>query len=266
MAWRLFGTGPAPTASTTADAIVLVLFSRSLDTFAGALALVSKGYGAQTMMLNRSLFEDMVDAHWTVTDPDTARTRYEDHLENTRMVTADNVAKYPREYSNLPVPEFTEAERKRLVKLYGRYGGGSWTGFGLHERVGLIEHHWTNEESRYWLRHYRDFAQRENNETLHVSSKSLNAVVRSRDDGGLTFLVGPRMDLLDRAVLGTFWTLAQTMGLVIDHFGIEITDRRRAELFSAKEFVKLPTAQLKTPRNDPCPCGSGLKFKRCHGA
>lgn len=25
-------------------------------------------------------------------------------------------------------------------------------------------------------------------------------------------------------------------------------------------------AQLKTGRNDPCHCGSGLKFKRCHGA
>ena len=22
----------------------------------------------------------------------------------------------------------------------------------------------------------------------------------------------------------------------------------------------------KTPRNDPCPCGSGKKFKKCHGA
>jgi preprotein translocase subunit SecA len=22
----------------------------------------------------------------------------------------------------------------------------------------------------------------------------------------------------------------------------------------------------KTGRNDPCPCGSGLKYKRCHGA
>jgi preprotein translocase subunit SecA len=22
----------------------------------------------------------------------------------------------------------------------------------------------------------------------------------------------------------------------------------------------------KTPRNAPCPCGSGLKYKKCHGA
>jgi preprotein translocase subunit SecA len=25
-------------------------------------------------------------------------------------------------------------------------------------------------------------------------------------------------------------------------------------------------AQEKVGRNDPCPCGSGKKFKKCHGA
>lgn len=35
---------------------------------------------------------------------------------------------------------------------------------------------------------------------------------------------------------------------------------------SAKEFVTLTPEQMQTGRNEPCPCGSGLKFKRCHGA
>jgi len=26
------------------------------------------------------------------------------------------------------------------------------------------------------------------------------------------------------------------------------------------------TARAKAGRNDPCPCGSGLKYKKCHGA
>jgi len=26
-----------------------------------------------------------------------------------------------------------------------------------------------------------------------------------------------------------------------------------------------PSNTTKTPRNSPCPCGSGLKFKHCHG-
>jgi preprotein translocase subunit SecA len=27
-----------------------------------------------------------------------------------------------------------------------------------------------------------------------------------------------------------------------------------------------PETWSKTPRNSPCPCGSGKKFKHCHGA
>jgi len=40
---------------------------------------------------------------------------------------------------------------------------------------------------------------------------------------------------------------------------------------AAEEEIKLPavTIRRETPkvgRNDPCPCGSGKKFKNCHGA
>jgi preprotein translocase subunit SecA len=28
----------------------------------------------------------------------------------------------------------------------------------------------------------------------------------------------------------------------------------------------LPSGWESTPRNDACPCGSGKKFKKCHGA
>ena len=36
-----------------------------------------------------------------------------------------------------------------------------------------------------------------------------------------------------------------------------------------EEEVNVPVVKSewdKTPRNAPCPCGSGKKFKRCHGA
>jgi preprotein translocase subunit SecA len=37
----------------------------------------------------------------------------------------------------------------------------------------------------------------------------------------------------------------------------------------AEEVVNTPVVKTdwdKTPRNAPCPCGSGKKFKMCHGA
>ena len=33
----------------------------------------------------------------------------------------------------------------------------------------------------------------------------------------------------------------------------------------AKDESDLKTKLAKAGRNDPCPCGSGLKFKKCHG-
>ena len=44
-------------------------------------------------------------------------------------------------------------------------------------------------------------------------------------------------------------------------------DRAPAEImqFYAAEDAKLKAAFAKAGRNDPCPCGSGKKFKQCHG-
>ena len=36
--------------------------------------------------------------------------------------------------------------------------------------------------------------------------------------------------------------------------------------FAAPAAVSLPGGAAKAGRNDPCPCGSGKKYKRCHGA
>ena len=71
--------------------------------------------------------------------------------------------------------------------------------------------------------------------------------------------------MLDRALFGSFWIFDNTIGLVLDHFKIELDEKTRRQIFPAKDFVTLTEEQMRAGRNDPCPCGSGLKFKRCHG-
>jgi hypothetical protein len=103
---------------------------------------------------------------------------------------------------------------------------------------------------------------------LHVSAPGLNANAKFSDDAdSFTIRIGPRPDMLQRALFGSFWIFDNTLGLILDHFGIEVDDKTRNELFSAKDFIELSDEQVRSSgRNDPCPCGSGLKFKRCHGA
>ena len=42
--------------------------------------------------------------------------------------------------------------------------------------------------------------------------------------------------------------------------------RQDPALADEKEAQSLPASSQKVGRNDPCPCGSGKKFKHCHGA
>jgi len=39
----------------------------------------------------------------------------------------------------------------------------------------------------------------------------------------------------------------------------------KKSLTQKKKIIKRPITQIKVGRNDPCPCGSGKKYKQCHG-
>ena len=77
---------------------------------------------------------------------------------------------------------------------------------------------------------------------------------------------GPSVRDAEHALLGSFWIYGNLMSVVLEHF--EVEGRERLDDLSANErkaFVQIdPAVARKTGRNDPCPCGSGAKFRRCH--
>ena len=249
------------------DLIVTAMFARSFTTFWAAVELVHMGFGEQAAMLNRSLFEDMVDVHWVCTEPDRAVELYEAHLEHGKMLLADQIAKYPDFYPAEKIPEFNEEDRKRLDGIFGPHGTKSWTTLNLYERVCAIEHFWEDEPNKQILRFFRDIPHRENNQTLHVTAYGLTSLVRAHDERGITLKLGPGSEMLDRALYASYWVFLQIVGLIVDHFNFDVSEERRGEVFSRTAFVELDAKTMRaTGRNDPCPCGSGQKFKRCHGA
>lgn len=169
--------------SGPSDALVVSIFARSTNTFTCAVRNARIGYGGQAAMLNRSLFEDMVDSHWIVLDPDTAAKRYQDHDLHGRMLLADTFASFPSMYAEVELPEFDPAERKRLDRAFGAFGERSWSGLDLHARVNMVKEHWNSEWDREGLRFMHRLAHRENNQTLHVSAQSLAAIVEFDEDG-----------------------------------------------------------------------------------
>jgi Family of unknown function (DUF5677)/SEC-C motif len=262
----LLGDWPGRAVESVPDGLILALFARSFDTATAAVRLAGDGYGAQASMLNRSLFEDMIDAHWVATEEEAAERCYADHLKHGQMLLADAVARHPDLYAEVDLPEFDADERLALDRKYGRFGHKSWTEINLHDRVSAVEHHWGEDQGRGTLHFFHDIAHRENNQTLHVSSASLGKNLQFYD-GEVGLTVGPREDMVDRALFGSFWILDATIGLLLDRFEIDLDEATRAAIFSPCDFISLGDEQTRdVGRNDPCPCGSGIKFKRCHGS
>lgn len=44
------------------------------------------------------------------------------------------------------------------------------------------------------------------------------------------------------------------------------SDDKRKEIRKAFNNSKTVRSEVRIGRNDPCPCGSGKKYKKCHGA
>lgn len=219
-----------------ADGIVAAILARSTNTFYCAVRSIRTGYGPQGAMLDRSLFEDMADAHWVVTDPDTAETRYRDHHTHGRMLLTDTIKNFRDMYPNIELPTFDAEERERLDKMFGDFGQKPWSGLNLHERVKLIAGHWASEADQKTLRFMHALAHRENNQTLHVSAQSLEAVMELDQSGRPAFRVGPRPEMVRRALFGAYWTFIQTVTLAIDYFEFPMTEDERTAMFSLDSF------------------------------
>jgi hypothetical protein len=222
---------------TTADALIVALCARSYGTYCSSVSEASDGWGPSSMMLNRSLFEDMVDAHWVHADPEAATTRYQQHDQHRRILLSDVARKH---YPGLDVPVVDEELRRELQGVFGRYGEKSWTGLNLHERVKLIEDQWRTpavpEEGVKALHFFRDVAHRENSDTLHVSARSLNAVVAAHEPDVMTFRIGPHVEDTSRALFGAFWPFTQTVTLLIDHFGLKVDPAEREGVVTPTVF------------------------------
>jgi SEC-C motif/Family of unknown function (DUF5677) len=252
------------------DALLAALLARSAKTFWAVIELARVGFGEQGMMLNRSLFEDMVDAHWITLDPELAKSRYVQHHDHGQMIMFEALAKHPTLYDPADIPSSDPERRKGLDGLFGTYGHKSWTGIPLHTRVEMVEHLWIDEREREHLRFFGRIVQRMNNQQLHTSADALNRTVRNRSDAEVAFQLGPSDAFVEQALFGAFWTFLYILRLILDHFDFDPTLRERLDAHfneGTATFRSLTAEELQgVGRNDPCPCGSGKKYKHCHGA
>lgn len=186
------------------DPLLAALLSRSATTFWAAIELCRIGFGEQALMLNRSLFEDMVDAHWVTLDPAIAQTRYAEHLEHGQMIMGEALAKHPRLFEPDDIPGFDQVRREKLDGVFGKFGQRSWTGIDIHKRVELIEHLWTDDMAREQLHFFRRVVHRMNNQRLHASAEALNRTLRRASETEAAFRLGPDGEGIAQALFGAW--------------------------------------------------------------
>jgi hypothetical protein len=197
------------------EQLLAMIFSRSLNTFWSSVELTRIGFALQAAMLNRSLFEDAIDAHWITVEPELAAQRVEEHYLHGKMLLAG--AMREEGVADEEIPTFDAADRTRLDKIFGKYGERSWTGLTLYARVMAVEHLW-DAEGRKHLHFYRRLVHREANQLLHLSAFAMREQVRSRTPEEMRLSLGPTGRYTDKALAAAAWTYIQILSLIRDTF------------------------------------------------
>ena len=245
--------------------------SRALHAFDALLCLADGGYGAPALALARTLVEEAVASWWLRTLP--------------KGRTIELLQSHEQSYSlMLQGPGTPSVSYLPLLRDLEPMSAEDVEAARSHFAVdpGLGRHHWTRKTVHKMAATVRDNMRPLERETLaaligkpllianlmtHNSPLSMaNRLVPvepgSRLPGRQTSR-RPSTALIHEALAVGYESLALIAWLVRDEADAKIVDDLVRQ--GRHEFVVLRSGD-EPGRNDPCPCGSSKKYKRCHGA
>lgn len=185
--------------------------ARSARTFKTIVKLCRMGYGQQASMLNRTLFEDMVYAHWAARFP-VRSTRLV--VWHEQFVKLRRIELYKRHGipTDMKPPDWDDVRHRRMRALFRRQ---SWTGRSIPKMVEMIEDQWPEGRDRDRLNRMHDVLHQGHDMLMHHSARSMSIGVVVHDNGSTTFNIGPSTDLVALALGFAFWTYANTISLTV---------------------------------------------------
>lgn len=255
---------------SAARSILLAFLARGTTTYNAIGLLGENEFGEQAAMVNRSLFEQMVDVHWFADNQEAGLELLKQHERWTVGGLAEGAKRNPGIFP-APTQGVDVPDSKELAALNRQFrqGGLSWTGKYLDDRIADIRGQWPEDDES--LRLFADMPRKLDNLWLHPSAFALRAAFEFRDDGTTSITYGKDPTFVPHALFSATWSFGQLVTVVLQRGGFPDDASERFERNcwgpAFASFVHLAPGEAKdVGRNDPCPCGSGLKFKRCHGA
>jgi hypothetical protein len=191
--------------------LILWTYARSTKSFNASLRLSAAGFGEQGGMINRSMFEDVMLAHWAKKHPpEVVKELIDEHEAFVRERWRRNVAKHDLPWMDGAAP-LTDAEWRRLS---GKFRPGTWAARRLYDVVKDVEDLWVAEVDRRLLWQQHDLVNSHNIALDHQTTIGLR-LAGQLTDGRVAFQIGPSDVQVFGALAGAFWDYANMVSLVV---------------------------------------------------
>ena len=146
-----------------------------------------------------------------------------------------------------------EVDRRRLAKIDRKV----FAGLGHDERYWMVRVPVSDAMWSMWRRYCQAVGVSMGRAIAGLIANELGAVADSDTDGGIVYAA----EMQRRLVTRSEGLDARERRLDARKRSIKASERR----LRARTTPLGSSVRVKVGRNEPCPCGSGFKYKRCHG-
>ena len=250
--------------ASAADQVISGELTKGLNTYAAILQLCLDGFDVQAEMLTTALFESCILAAWTSLHPEIARDRFDLHARYVaNLYYESRVAAGVFHGLGLAPHPLTESDREAAVTFFGPSGDRGWTGRDLRQMAEEINAR-IGASSLAQADAHLNVIMRGVNWTLHSTMMGSLRTLDSHPEGSSFMTIGPHSTGIYDALL-TGWNLGyQLVGTTIDYFGWDWERELQSAGYLVWESMLPISVARDLVRSNPCPCGSGRKFKNCH--
>jgi hypothetical protein len=190
-------------------------YVRASKSYQGAYKLAFDGYGAQSYSLGRSVYEDMLVAHWVTLNPQSAPGQFARHERLMRARFRGYYLRHGLPFDEERYPQIPRAELKQLRQEWR--GKHHWTKKSMDELYAEVRHLFPERGNHRRLLDQVDaILHTGSNLIAHHSYLSLDAAVPELPEGRTLADVGASPMLIGQALFIGFFAYFNVVTLLLD--------------------------------------------------
>jgi len=251
---------------TTYDLVLSGHLARGSKTAMGVITLCEYGYGELAQSALRSLGETMVSAYYMSLDPEPRAERF-DAYGRLEAIQSYRFRERMGWQAEVEAPEHL-ADEDWIAAVEAQFPRrvDGWMQEPMNRVIDAIAPCWQDEaQGEEQFRRVAEILHFFGDRHSHIGTTDTADLLRV-EEGRLVLHLGPGKKWVAQSLTVAAWVYGQIFDLWAEHFQAPDLEswRRRWRLLLARCQTLSPEAVAGLGRNDPCPCRSGFKYKRCH--